>query len=135
MKIIRIVIASGVLLAGLDVAASNADCRQRAQRTSARRSPVALASASYKQRGDAASLLILFGHLKVGMPRKDVERLLGRPNYSPTEGQYYYGSDASCSHDVENPSAPCGVVVDYRKPPEYTPTEYLQSCWFGAIAE
>jgi hypothetical protein len=132
---IRIVVTGGALLASFGVATIEADSRQRPQASATTGSQIARARASYKSRRDAASLLILFGRLRVGISRKEVERLLGKPSYSPIEGQYYYGSDAFCSHDVEGPSGPCGVVVEYRKPPEYVLTGYLQSCWFGAIRE
>jgi hypothetical protein len=38
------------------------------------------------------------------MPRAEVEQLLGEPDYSPTDGQYYYSSNRN----------KLGLVVDYR---------------------
>ncbi len=51
------------------------------------------ASQHYRQHRDYASLNVLSNHLHKGIPRKEVEDLLGEPDYSPTEGQYHYVSD------------------------------------------
>ena len=94
------------------------------------------ASASYKNQRDYASLAAINGHLVKGMPRDEVERLLGAPDYSPTEGQYYYSSDRKePSPDPANrPPATVGLVVDYRDA-DGSVTDRLQSFTLGPIGE
>jgi hypothetical protein len=60
--------------------------------------------------------------LKVGMPRAKVEEILGEPDYSPVEGQYYYSSNRENSKGVI-----VGLVVEYRR------TEYRGSDIHTAI--
>ena len=73
------------------------------------------ASRSYREKQDFASLEVLHAHLTQGMPRREVERLLGESDYSPTDGQYYYGSDRiSSSGEGGTPRSSVGLVVDYR---------------------
>ena len=67
-------------------------------------------SARYRKTRDYRSLKILIKRLKVGMPRARVEEVLGEPDYSPVEGQYYYSSDRKNSKGVT-----IGLVVEYRK--------------------
>jgi hypothetical protein len=57
------------------------------------------------------------------MPRVEVERMLGAPDYSPVEGQYYYSSDR---HNQ-------GLVVDYRLDGQMT--DRLQDFTLGPIGE
>ena len=72
-------------------------------------------AASYKNKRDYVSLSRIHDHLVKGMPRAEVERLLGEPDYSPTEGQYYYSSDKKAASDgTDRPPATIGLVVDYR---------------------
>src|SRR4030095_16106972 len=54
---------------------------------------LANASRSYQERGDYASLKILAEHLRQGMPRHEVEALLGPPGLEPAGGHSVYGSD------------------------------------------
>ena len=98
-------------------------------------------SAQYLKSGDADSLDVIVSHLKPGMLRGEVEELLGQPNYSPTEGQYYYSSSREVSVGEGLPLARYGLVVDYRIV-EYLPgdirselTERLQSFHVGPIGE
>ena len=44
------------------------------------------------------------------MPRSKVEEILGEPDYSPVEGQYYYSSNRENSEGVT-----IGLVLEYRK--------------------
>jgi len=97
---------------------------------------VAQASERYKRDRDYLSLLTVFQYLKAGMARSKVEALLGEPDYSPIDGQYYYfGAGAKCSHGSQAPDAPCGVVIEYRSYPDGTLRNTLQSSFFGAIGE
>jgi hypothetical protein len=48
--------------------------------------------------------------LRLGMTRKEVEDLLGKPKHSPATGVFYYSWD---SNEKEN--APLGIVVEYRR--------------------
>ena|SRR5215204_1406322 len=73
-------------------------------------------SARYKKSRDYRSLRVLIRRLKIGMPRSKVEEILGEPDYSPVEGQYYYSSDRENAKGVT-----IGLVVEYRK------TEYRDS--------
>lgn len=68
------------------------------------------ASARYKRYHDYTSLKTLTKCLKLGMPRSEVESLLGEPDYSPIEGQYYYSSNRKNAEGVI-----LGLVVEYRK--------------------
>jgi len=96
---------------------------------------VADASVSYKSKRDYASLVTIHGHLANGMPRADVERLLGEPDYSPTEGQYYYSSDRKeASGGGDRPPATLGLVVDYRDANDLV-TNQLQRFALEAIGE
>lgn len=67
-------------------------------------------SARYKKSRAYQSLKLLTRRLKIGMPRSKVEELLGEPDYSPVDGQYYYGSNRTNSKGVI-----MGLVVEYRK--------------------
>jgi outer membrane protein assembly factor BamE (lipoprotein component of BamABCDE complex) len=94
------------------------------------------ASASYKNRRDFASLATIHGHLINGMARDEVERLLGEPDYSPTEGQYYYSSDRkeASPDSADRPPATFGLVVDYRDA-DGDVTDQLQNFTLGPIGE
>lgn len=93
------------------------------------------ASRSYRDRQDLASLEVLHSHLAQGLPRVEVERLLGEPDYSPIDGQYYYGSaPPPPGGDHGEPEAPVGLVVDYRDASGEV-TDQLQSFALRPIAE
>ncbi len=94
------------------------------------------ASNSYKNKRDYSSLEIIYENLHKGMRRADVERLLGEPEYSPTEGQYYYSSDRRdhLEKDKDRPMATVGIVVDY-KDAKGNLTDVLQTFTLGAIGE
>jgi hypothetical protein len=62
------------------------------------------ATAKYQADKDHQSLELLSAHLRQGMSQKEVERLLGPPDYSPTDGQYFYQSNRR--NQI--------LVVDYR---------------------
>jgi hypothetical protein len=49
-------------------------------------------------------------HLRLGMSRPEVERQLGKPDYSPIRGQYYYDARAADERGI-----PFGLVVEYRR--------------------
>lgn len=95
------------------------------------------ASISYKTTKDYASLRIIHEHLALGMTRASVDNLLGEPDYSPIEGQYYYSSDRkeypedSAANRVK---VPVGVVVNYRTE-QGVLTDSLQTFWLGPIGE
>ena len=67
-------------------------------------------SARYKKTRAYQSLKLLSKRLKIGMPRSKVEELLGEPDYSPVDGQYYYSSNRNNSKGVV-----IGLAVEYRK--------------------
>ena len=92
------------------------------------------ASAQYKRDKEYRSLQVIVENLSKGMPRKDVERLLGEPDYSPTNGQYYYSSSQSAYSKDQGRSVPVGLIVDYRdKSGELTAT--LHEFSLGPIGE
>ena len=68
------------------------------------------------------------------MDRQSVERLLGEPDYSPIDGQYYYSSDRTSSMADQGREADLGLIVDYRDP-EGAVTESLYEYWLGPIGE
>ena len=90
------------------------------------------ASRQYQAERDYESLVALLAALKPGMPRAQVERLLGPPDYSPIDGQVYYSSDAR--DESRDPPATIGLVLDYR---DRTGADLgtLQTIRFGPIGE
>ncbi len=92
---------------------------------------LAQAAASYRQRKDVASLEVIHRHLHRGMPQAEVEGLLGRPDYSPIEGQQYY---ASRREKKTTDGPPPTLVVDYRDA-QGRLTTVLHEFWLGEIGE
>ncbi len=91
-------------------------------------------SAKYKHDKDYTSLEVLYKNLSKGMHRNEVERLLGEPDYSPLNGQYYYSSDRSVYAKDQKREVPVGLIVDYRNKNGLI-TEMLQEFWLGPIGE
>jgi hypothetical protein len=94
-------------------------------------------STNYKAHKDYASLELIYKHLAQGMKRTKVENLLGKPDYSPIDGQYYYASDREGYPEsaTANPiKVPVGLVVDYRNQLGEL-TDELQTFWLGPIGE
>lgn len=87
----------------------------------------------YQADRDYASLETIYERLKMGMERAAVERLLGQPGYSPTEGQVYYLSDRQVAMGAQH-QVPIGIVVDYRDR-DGAVTDELQTFWIGPIGE
>ena len=82
------------------------------------------------------------GRLSKGMPKDEVDRILGPPIFSPTAGQFYYNTGGECPlNDDANNLVSCAVVADYRvtdmgtDPPPTTVTGVLEECWWGAVGE
>jgi outer membrane protein assembly factor BamE (lipoprotein component of BamABCDE complex) len=97
------------------------------------------ASRSYKTQQDYASLERIHMHLRTGMARTEVEELLGEPDYSPVEGQYYYSSNrqetaGSGKKQVKQIDMPVGLVVEYRDE-QGKLTGQVQKFWLGNIGE
>jgi hypothetical protein len=92
------------------------------------------ASDKYKKDKTYASLKIVYDKLSKGMPRKEVDSLLGDPDYSPIDGQYYYSSDKRIYDEDQDREVPVGVVVDYRNDKDEV-TEILQEFSLGPIGE
>jgi hypothetical protein len=67
-------------------------------------------SARYQKTDNFRSLKVLVKRLRPGMPRSKVESILGEPDYSPVDGQYYYSSDKKNAKGVI-----IGLVIEYRK--------------------
>jgi outer membrane protein assembly factor BamE (lipoprotein component of BamABCDE complex) len=72
------------------------------------------ASEDYKQNRGYSSLETVAYSFYKGMRRSEVERLLGDPDYSPIDGQYYYSSSGSVDSDEQGRGVTAGLVVDYR---------------------
>lgn len=92
------------------------------------------ASTSYKQTKDYASLSKISKSLSKGMLRKEVVRLLGEPDYSPIDGQYYYSSDHYEYSEEQDRDVSVGLVVDYRDSNGEL-TSKLQEYKIGRISE
>ncbi len=92
-------------------------------------------SASFQKNHDGRSLNGLLGHLRLGLPQAEVERLLGKPDYSPIEGQFYY----STSDLKTGEGTPLGLIVEYRslnvRTGEMLLTRKLESVYFGPVGE
>jgi hypothetical protein len=73
--------------------------------------------------------------IRLGMSKRDVQTLIGQAAYSPIEGQYYHPTGGKCPLEATGRTAPCGVIADFRKPPDFRVTDELQSCTWGAIGE
>ncbi len=101
---------------------------------STRLTPLANASRQYQQTKDFASLEIIYSKLNKGMSREKVEHLLGKPEYSPLEGQYYYSSVQSIYSEDQERDVAMGIVVNYRDSNGFV-TEILQDFWTGPIGE
>lgn len=97
-------------------------------------SSIEAASVSYKQNKDYGSLEQINNGLFKGMRQNEVERLLGEPDYSPIDGQYYYTSDRSEYSEEQMRKVAVGLVVDYRDV-DGRMTERLQEFRLGLIAE
>ena len=101
---------------------------------SANLSPLDSASTHYKDSSEFNSLKTLVSHLKKGMTQTDVESLLGKPDYSPIEGQYYYSSTERVFSESQQRDVPKGLVVSYRDKDGMV-TSFLQEFWLGPIEE
>jgi hypothetical protein len=86
----------------------------------------------YRKTRDYKCLRALVKRLRLGMPQSGVEALLGEPDYSPIEGQYYYSSNRRAANGET-----IGLVVEYRRidarrdPMEMTQTGKLE--WFEVM--
>jgi outer membrane protein assembly factor BamE (lipoprotein component of BamABCDE complex) len=92
------------------------------------------ASENYKLNKNYASLEAIYRTFTKGMLRQEVETLLGDPDYSPIDGQYYYSSDHSEYSEDQQRDIGVGLVVDYRDS-DGNVTDRLQDFWLGSIAE
>ena len=83
--------------------------------------------------------------IRLGMSYPEVVKILGEPDYSPTEGQFYYATEGRCAIDG-GPAASCGFVLEYRiieyggdrivvTLPDNREEYRLQGCSWGAIGE
>ena len=98
------------------------------------RKDISRLSVRFREHHDCESLNRLAGHLHLGMSRAEVERLLGKPDYSPIDGQYYYSSDRRTESGT-----PIGLIVEYRitdpRTATVTATGKLESFFLGPIGE
>ena len=86
-----------------------------------------------------------YDQVVLGMAYDEVAGLLGEPDYSPTDGQYYHATGGDCRIEGR-PDAPCGYVMEYRvivytddgieiDLPEDVKDYRLKSCSWGGIGE
>jgi hypothetical protein len=75
--------------------------------------------------------------VRLGISRNGLESILGKPDYSPIKGQYYFSTGGSCQLEGTNRTAACGVVADFRRlqGSQTQLMDSLQSCFWGAIGE
>jgi len=97
-------------------------------------SPIESAGAEYRHNRNYKSLEVIYKNLSPGMQRKEIERLLGEPDYSPGDGQDYYSSDRSVYVEDQEREVVVGLVVDYQDK-NGAVTETLQEFWLGPIGE
>lgn len=100
-------------------------------------SELEFAKAEYKNSRSHDSLVVLEASIEPGMSRTEVDELLGEPDYSPIDGQYYYLSDREApipDAPASQPPAPVGLVLDYRNDAGQV-TQSLHSKRFGPIGE
>lgn len=90
------------------------------------------ASAEFKESGAIESLMVLLASLKLGMSISEVENLVGKPTYSPVDGQNYYATDAY--KRIGEHEVPLGLILDFRND-RNAPTGKLESIFFGPIGE
>ncbi|HPF60130.1 MAG TPA: hypothetical protein P5149_13820 [Candidatus Competibacteraceae bacterium] len=90
------------------------------------------ASAEFKKSGAIESLMVLLIPLKRGMSILEVENLVGKPAYSPVDGQYYYATDAY--KRIGEREIPLGLILDFRDDRNAL-TGKLESIFFGPIGE
>lgn len=77
-----------------------------------------------------------FSSIGIGMTRAEVELILGTPDYSPVDGQYYFATPGQCEV-APGRTAGCGYVIDYRDYSKEPPRNSgrVTSCWWGGIGE
>lgn len=98
------------------------------------RTPAELSSA-FQRDHDFRSLTGLLSHLTLGQSQAEVERLLGKPTYSPIDGQVYY---ATSNRETED-GTPVGLILEYRRTNPRTGQTLamgkLESIYLGPIGE
>ena len=73
--------------------------------------------------------------IHIGMTRAQVEALLGKPGYSPTDGQDYYGIGGECKGETER-FIPCTLVIEYRDTSDRPKdTGRVTGCFWGWVGE
>jgi hypothetical protein len=92
------------------------------------------ADGKYQKKNNYDRLEAIYQSLYEGMPRREVERLLGEPDYSPMDGQYYYVSDMVVYSENQGRNVAVGMFVDFRGRNDHV-TDKLQAFWIGPIGE
>lgn len=64
---------------------------------------------------------------------RQLEDVLGKADYSPGAGQFYFSTGGDCPSKGADRQAPCGVVAEFRVGDAMT--DALQFCSWGAIGE
>lgn len=77
--------------------------------------------------------------IRLGMSLGALRRLLGKPDYTPVAGQFYFLTGGLCpTSSAGGTQFACGVVAEFRRfeygvAPDDVVTDSLQSCRWGAI--
>jgi hypothetical protein len=91
--------------------------------------------AAFQKTRDFRTLTLLLPHLRLGLPRAEAERILGKPDYSPIEGQFYYASSDRRTEE----GVIVGLILEYRrtdaKSGALIESGKLESIYLGPIAE
>ena len=77
-----------------------------------------------------------FSSIHVGMTRTQVERILGKPDHTPIDGQDYFGTPGEC--EVEpGYMGQCIFVIEYRddSKPRRRDTGRVTGCYWGGVGE
>lgn len=107
----------------LAVICAGASCSSRVASTCETDSPSALMPKS-------------FDSIRIGMTKAEAEAILGPPDYSPIDGQYYFSTGGDCEVAPDR-MASCGFIIEYRdhsKSPGED-TGRIVECRWGGIGE
>lgn len=89
---------------------------------------------SLEMRKDLTAISDIHEKLEVGMTREEVEALLGNPDYSPTDGKYYYASSEKIYSTNQERELPIGLIIDYRSS-NGDITGSLKNYWIGELKD
>lgn len=75
-------------------------------------------------------------HVRFGMTLVELEAVMGKADYSPIEGLFYFSTGGDCPLEDSGRVASCGLVAEFRDyGKDDVLTGSLQSCWWGGVGE